>query len=274
LEDYIQNMNTDDRVFTVKPVAISDKISRIAKRAGVKIHAHSLRHGYATRLLEKGANIKAVQELLGHSRIGTTETYLSLLPKHLRQTVDLLYTSIENASTTSSRTAQVMETKPTDDVPKHYTEEYAIKRVENAKDKLMERHLAQLANVADILAHQATRLVRYHDDDNIEAVGEVLGHLSFWTKADEMKVTEDARPFEEWEYEKQHPIDSYLARCLYNHYDHRFGKPRFEEWNQLSKGYVDRQIVDNLKLLASAGLKPCPSCPVCREIESVENIKY
>jgi len=94
LEDYIQNMNTDDRVFNVKPAAISDKISRIAKRAGVKIHAHSLRHGYATRLLEKGANLKAVQELLGHSRMGTTEMYLSLLPKHLRQTVDLLDTDL------------------------------------------------------------------------------------------------------------------------------------------------------------------------------------
>ena len=273
LEDYIQNMNTDDRVFNVKPAAISDKISRIAKRTGVKIHAHSLRHGYATRLLEKGANLKAVQELLGHSRIGTTETYLSLLPRHLRQTVDLLDTSIENDSTTSSRTAQVMETKPKDDVPEHYIEDYAIKRVENAKDKLMERHLAQLANVAEILAHQVNRLVRYHDDHNIEAVGEVLGHLSFWAKVDDMRVTEGTRPFEEWEYEKQHQIDSYLAGCLYNHYEHRFGKQRFEEWNQLSKGFVDRQIIDNLKLLASGGLKPCPNCPVCLEIESVENIK-
>ena len=63
-----------------------------------------------------------------------------------------------------------METKPTDDVPEHYTEDYAIKRVENAKDKLMERHLAQLANVAEILAHQVNRLVRYHEDNNIEVV--------------------------------------------------------------------------------------------------------
>jgi len=266
LEDYIQNMNTDDRVFNVKPAAISDKISRIAKRAGVKIHAHSLRHGYATRLLEKGANLKAVQELLGHSRIGTTETYLSLLPRHLRQTVDLLDTSIENDSTTSSRTAQVMETKPTDDVPEHHIEDYATERVENAKDKLIERHLAQLANVTEVLAHQVNRLVRYKDDNNVEVTGDVLGHLSFWAKTDGMKIREGTGHFEEFEYEKQHPVDSYLARCLYNHYDHRFGKQRFEEWNQLSKGSVDRQIVDNLKLLASGGLKPCPSCPVCREI--------
>ncbi len=90
LQGHITDMNPDNSVFNLKPMAISDKIRRIAKNAGVKIHAHSLRHGYATRLLEKGANIKAVQELLGHSRIGTTEAYLSLLPKHLRETVDLL----------------------------------------------------------------------------------------------------------------------------------------------------------------------------------------
>jgi site-specific recombinase XerD len=274
LEDYIQNMNKDDRVFGVKPAAISDKISRMAKRAGVNIHAHSLRHAYATRLLEKGANIKAVQELLGHSRISTTEAYLSLLPKHLRETVDLLDNSIENDLTSSSTTTQVTETRPSDGVPEHYIEDHTIERVENAKGKLMERHLAQLANVAEILAHQVNRLVRYQDDSNIEAVGKVLGHLSFWTKADGMKVVEGSRPFEEFEYEKQHPIDSFLAKCLYNHYEYRFGKQRFEEWNQLSKGYVDRQIENNLNLLASAGLKSCPSCPVCQEIESVENSNH
>ena len=268
LEKHVEHLEPGDSVFNLKPGSISDKIRRIAKRAGVPIHAHSLRHGYATRLLEKGANLKAVQELLGHSRLATTEGYLSLLPIHLRQTVDLLDISIENSANTNSITAQAGETKPTDDFPEH--EDHAIKRVDNR----MERHLAQLANVAEILAHQVNRLVRYQDDHNIEAVGDVLEHLSFWTKSDEMKVTEGTKPFEEMEYENQHPIDPYLAGCLYDHYENRFGKQRFEEWNQLSKRYVDRQIVDNLKLLASAGLKPCSSCKVCQEIDSVENIKY
>ena len=90
LEGHIGFMDPNDSVFNVKPVAISDTIRRIANRAGVNIHAHSLRHGYATSLLEKGANIKSVQELLGHSRIATTEAYISLLPKHLREAVNLL----------------------------------------------------------------------------------------------------------------------------------------------------------------------------------------
>ena len=90
LARHIENLGPNGSIFNVTPVAISDKINRIAKKAGVNIHAHSLRHGYATRLMEKGANIKAVQELLGHSRIATTETYLSLLPKHLKEAVNLL----------------------------------------------------------------------------------------------------------------------------------------------------------------------------------------
>jgi site-specific recombinase XerD len=119
LEQHIEHLNPDDSIFNVKPVSISDKIRRIASKAGVKIHAHSLRHAYATRLLEKGANIKAVQELLGHSRIGTTEAYLSLLPKHLRETVDLLESANEKDSTTIPkipRLTKIIATKPTDDI--------------------------------------------------------------------------------------------------------------------------------------------------------------
>jgi integrase/recombinase XerD len=119
LEEYVEHLNSEDSVFNVKSVAISDKIRRIANKAGVNIHAHSLRHGYATRLLEKGANIKAVQELLGHSRIDTTEAYLSLLPKHLRETVDLLDSANEKNSNTSPkipRLPKLISTKPTKDI--------------------------------------------------------------------------------------------------------------------------------------------------------------
>ena len=118
LETHIEDMNADDTIFSVKPVAISDKIRRVAKKAGVKIHVHSLRHGYATRLLEKGANIKAVQELLGHARIGTTESYLSLLPRHLIETVYLL----DHPQTPAKKgrdlptIPKLIATKPIDDI--------------------------------------------------------------------------------------------------------------------------------------------------------------
>ena len=90
-----------------------------ARKAEVNIHAHSLRHGYATHLLEKGAHIKAVQELLGHSRIATAEAYLSLLPKHLRETVDLLDSASEknpNNIPIIPHLPKLISTKPTDDI--------------------------------------------------------------------------------------------------------------------------------------------------------------
>ena len=80
-----------DRVFGLAPQSLGLKINDWAKKSEVPIHTHSFRHYFATRLLEKGANIRVVQELLGHSSLNTTQVYLSVTPKHLNDAINLLY---------------------------------------------------------------------------------------------------------------------------------------------------------------------------------------
>lgn len=91
LHNFIEGMKPDEKIFKLKPACISNKVRRLAKKAGLDgFHTHTMRHKFATDLLQKGVNIKLVQELLGHEDLGTTQIYLSLTNQGLHDAIKLL----------------------------------------------------------------------------------------------------------------------------------------------------------------------------------------
>jgi integrase/recombinase XerD len=67
------------------------QVKKYAAQAGIerKVSPHTLRHCFATHLLEHGADLRAVQEMLGHSNIATTQIYTQVSSERIRSAYDL-----------------------------------------------------------------------------------------------------------------------------------------------------------------------------------------
>jgi integrase/recombinase XerC len=106
LADYLQERNrlgfTETESSGLVPVFVSVRGVRLRARdiqrlvektrlrlsTGRRLTVHTLRHTFATHLLERGADLRAIQELLGHSYLATTEKYTHVSPEHLREEYD------------------------------------------------------------------------------------------------------------------------------------------------------------------------------------------
>jgi integrase/recombinase XerD len=90
LTEYTQGKAKEDSLFGLTAASISGKIKHYSDKAGIKVHAHSLRHAFAQNLMEKGVDIRAVQQLLGHEGLATTQSYVTTTDQRLREAVDRL----------------------------------------------------------------------------------------------------------------------------------------------------------------------------------------
>jgi integrase/recombinase XerC len=73
---------------TTRSVGRIVKRISLAKGLPAEIHPHTLRHAFGTHMLEEGADLRAIQELLGHERLSTTQRYTQLTASQVEQVYD------------------------------------------------------------------------------------------------------------------------------------------------------------------------------------------
>ncbi len=83
----MKTFNPEERLFPITRI----RVHQIIKDLNKNIHVHTLRHSYATYLVEQGENLRTVQELLGHSKLQTTTLYTHLSTKHKKKAIDRVF---------------------------------------------------------------------------------------------------------------------------------------------------------------------------------------
>ncbi len=139
---------------------------------------------------------------------------------------------------------------------------------ETTSDTRMIKHLDELAETAKILAHHVRRLLIRRGDNDIEAHGDIITILRFWRKSTGQLITETIDPIQELVYAQQHRVDPYVAKCLFIHYEDKFGELSFSGWGDVTMENSDQTLLNNLLMLShSEILSFCPSCPSCKALK-------
>lgn len=90
-------------------VGVLTAVQRAAKQANLRhISPHCLRHSFATNLLQNGADIRAVQRLLGHARLTTTEIYTHVSDRHIENVHRLYHPSNTMYAAVNSKSSQIV----------------------------------------------------------------------------------------------------------------------------------------------------------------------
>jgi integrase/recombinase XerD len=99
--DSVDTLFLNRRGSGLSRMSVFNIVKDAAARAGLRtsIHPHTLRHSFATHLVEAGADLRAVQLLLGHASITTTELYTHLDSRFLRQTMERFHPRFEHKTT-------------------------------------------------------------------------------------------------------------------------------------------------------------------------------